>query len=98
MLVESQLTLDPETSSWTAVLRYDVWGGPLDVIHLKVPEAWSHDLKVWLPGTGHRQAAESDAGFIRLALRPERPVWGSQRIVLRSSRTLDQGETLAFRM
>lgn len=96
VLVESQLRLDPESCDWTAVLRYDVWGGPLDVIHLKVPAEWSRDLRVRLPGTGHQQVTETYTDHTRIALRPDRPVWGSQRVVLRSERPFGPGETLVF--
>ena len=39
VLIESQLTIQPDSAEWVAVLRYDVLGGALDSIHLKVPTA-----------------------------------------------------------
>ena len=35
------MTIHPDSAEWVAVLRYDVVGGALDVIHLKMPAAWA---------------------------------------------------------
>src|SRR5262249_4581186 len=48
--VESQLTIDADSAAWTAVVRYDVWGGPLDAIHLKLPTEWARGATVRLAG------------------------------------------------
>ena len=39
--IESQMTIHPDSAEWVAVLRYDVIGGALDAIHLKMPAAWA---------------------------------------------------------
>ena len=48
--VESQLTIDPDFAHWVAVIRYDILGGALDRIDLKIPAAWAAGEGVALRG------------------------------------------------
>ena len=56
--VQSQLTIDPDTAEWLAVLRYDVSDGPLDAIILKLPPDWARSASVWLDGVRHIPQSE----------------------------------------
>ena len=47
--IESQMTIHPDSAEWVAVLRYDVIGGALDAIHLKMPAAWAAGVALHLP-------------------------------------------------
>ena len=38
--VQSQVTIDPDSAEWVAVLRYDVSGGPIDAINLRLSADW----------------------------------------------------------
>jgi hypothetical protein len=86
VLVDSQLTIHPDSAEWLAVLRYDVVGGSLDSIHLRMPAAWSSAAELQFSGGGHQLTTEVRGQTADWTITPERPVWGSQRIVLRSIR------------
>ena len=86
VLVDSQMTIHPDSAEWLAVLRYDVVGGSLDSIHLRMPAAWSSSAELQFSGGGHQLTTEVRGPTAVWTITPERPVWGSQRIVLRSNR------------
>ena len=102
VIVQSQLTIDPDTTEWAAVLRYDVSDGPLDAINLKLPSEWARGASVWLDGVPCRPQSETrrDPETRRestyWSIRPDRPVWGSQRLVVRSSNPSPPGEVRSF--
>lgn len=98
VLVRSQLTIDPESAGWVAEIRYDVSGGPLDAINLRLPTDWARAASVGFAGAGvsHQQVTETRGETTYWSLRPERPVWGSQRLVVRSSIPFVRGEARAF--
>jgi hypothetical protein len=96
VLVQSQLTVHPESAEWLAVLRYTVSGGAADVIHLNVPTAWAARADVRLVGDGRRLSAESRGETTRWTIRPEHPVWGTERLVIRSSLPRPVRQPLAF--
>jgi len=86
--IESQMTIHPDTAEWVAVLRYDVVGGALDVIHLKMPAAWAAGAVLHLTGSEYQLTTETRGPAAFWTITPERPIWGSQRFVLRSTRPL----------
>jgi hypothetical protein len=88
VLVDSQMTIHPDSASWVAVLRYDVVGGALDAIHLRMPASWSAAADLHFSGSGHQLTTETRGQNAVWTITPERPVWGSQRLVVRSSRPL----------
>jgi|GEM_PF-1275651 len=96
VFVRSQVTLDPDTAEWMAVLRYEVFGGPLDQINLGLPTSWARGASVWLEGVGHQQVTLTKGENTFWEIRPERPVWGSQRLVVRSTVPFVQGESRTF--
>lgn len=96
VFVRSQVTLDPDTAEWMAVLRYEVYGGPLDQINLGLPSSWARGASVWLEGVGHQQVTLTKGENTFWEIRPERPVWGSQRLVVRSTVPFVQGESRTF--
>jgi hypothetical protein len=85
VLIESQLTVHFDSAEWVAVLRYDVLGGALDAIHLKVPTPWAARAQVEVPGNRPRLKADQYGPVTFWTITPERPIWGTQRLVLRSA-------------
>ena len=88
VLVDSQMTIHPDSAEWLAVLRYDVVGGALDSIHLRMPASWAAAAELHFSGGGHQLTTETRGQTAVWTITPERPVWGSQRLVIRSSRAL----------
>ena len=89
VLVDSQMTIHPDSAEWLVVLRYDVLGGALDSIHLRMPASWSSAAELrFSGGGGHQLTTETRGQTAVWTITPERPVWGSQRLVLRSNRPL----------
>jgi hypothetical protein len=96
VLVDSQLTIHPDSAEWIAVLRYDVVGGAIDSIHLRMPASWSSAAQLLFSGGGHQLTTETRAQTANWTITPERPVWGSQRLVLRSNRALQSDRELEY--
>ena len=88
VLVDSLMTIHPDSAEWVAVLRYDVVGGALDAIHLRLPASWSAAADLHFSGSGYQLTTERRGENAVWTITPKRPVWGSQRLVLRSSRPL----------
>ena len=64
------MTIHPDSAEWVAVLRYDVIGGALDAIRLRMPAAWAAERRA--PSVGQRisvdegdDAARSPSGRSR---------------------------------
>ncbi|MFO0910255.1 MAG: hypothetical protein U0794_18245 [Isosphaeraceae bacterium] len=85
VLVDSRLTIQPDALDWTAQVRYDVWGRPLDAINLRLPSEWAATATVELLGTSFQQISETRGNLVDWSIRPDRPVWGSQRLVIRAT-------------
>ena len=94
--VLSHLTINPETASWVSRLGYTVSGGPLELIHLKLPTVWARNASVQLEGMSHQKVSESRGEATYWTIRPEKPVWGSVRLNIRASQPLIPSEPLAF--
>jgi hypothetical protein len=86
--IESQVTIHPDTAEWVAVLRYDVLGGSLDAIRLKLPSDWASTAELHLAGSQYQLTTETRDQSTFWTVTPERPIWGTQRFVLRSSHPL----------
>jgi hypothetical protein len=92
--IESQLTLYPDSAEWSAVLQYDILGGPLDSFPLKLPTAWALRAQVEFDG-GKVEPKSAELGpltFWRII--PQCPAWGSRRLVLRSAVPLIPGQEI----
>jgi hypothetical protein len=92
--IESQITIHPDSAEWVAVLRYDVIGGALDAIYLKMPAAWSASASLHLSSGEYQLTTETRGADAFWTITPERPIWGSQRFVLRSSRHLEADRSI----
>ena len=86
--VDSQMTIHPDSIDWVAVLRYDVLGGALESIHLRMPASWSAAADLQFAGSRHQLTTETRGQTTIWTITPERPVLGSQRLVIKSSRAL----------
>ena len=96
VLIDSRLRLDPESAEWTVAVRYDVGGGPLSVINLKLPADWARQASVQLPGTTFQRLSETKGDVTYWSIRPDRPAWGSQRLLIRSRLPFAAGDSRAF--
>ncbi|MGE3821144.1 MAG: hypothetical protein AB7I30_17160, partial [Isosphaeraceae bacterium] len=94
--IESQLTIDLESAEWLAAIRYEVGGGPLDAIHLSLPAEWAKSATVRLPGQSPRRIVETQGGTTRWTIHPERPIWGFQTVLIRSTIPLAPRTALEF--
>ena len=94
--VLGELTMNPDTASWVSRLRYDVAGGPLEWIHLKLPTRWAKTATVQLVGMTHQKVSEARGESTFWTIRPEKPVWGSVQVIVRASLPLLPNETQAF--
>lgn len=91
VVVENQLAIDPDYARWIAVIRYDVLGGALDQMNLKIPAAWAGRANLSHAGGGRVSRAQVIGPSAFWSIAPDRPLWGSHRLVLRS--TLPLGPT-----
>jgi hypothetical protein len=82
--IESQMRIHRDAAQWVAVLRYDVLGGARQSIHLKLPIAWAQNAQVDLAGTDFHYRAASVGSHMFWTITPDHPVWGTQRVVIRS--------------
>ena len=96
VLVESQLTVHPDTAEWIGLLSYTVSGGASDVIHLGLPSQWAERARIQMVGDNHQLTSESRDGLTHWTIRPEHPIWGSERLMVRSSLPLPTRAKLAF--
>jgi hypothetical protein len=92
--IESQMTVHPESAEWIAVLRYEVAGGPLDAIHLKVPTAWAARAEVGLEDEALHRKSETRGTSTIWNISSDRPIWGTRRLVVRSVMPLAPGQEI----
>jgi hypothetical protein len=90
--VVEQVTVDPDSAEWTAVVRYDVSGGPLESIQLKLSNEWAKNASVRLEGMDHDlETARGES--TQWLIHPKQPIWNSQRILIRSTIPFVPGES-----
>jgi len=94
--IRSHMTIHPDWAEWVAMLRYEVSGGACDVVHLKLPSAWAASAELTIAGDTHQLTSEARGPTTFWAIRPERPFWGSQQLIVRATRPITLGEPLAF--
>ncbi|APW64015.1 hypothetical protein [Paludisphaera borealis] len=94
--VLSQMTIHPDSAEWIAILRYDVAGGSLDAIHLEIPAIWAAKAQLQLAGQDHQLTTVLRDQSTFWLITPERPIWGSQRLVLRSSVPIASEQEVKF--
>ena len=92
----SRLTMSDESSQLTSSIRYNVTGGPIDVLYLKVPTTWAAGFQIELLGETTQRIAETRGEWTLWTIRPNRPVWGTARLAVRSSRPNTPGASIAF--
>jgi hypothetical protein len=92
----SRLTVHPDSAEWVAVLQYDVAGGAGDAVLLRLPTAWAASARVEVVGEGHTLVTEARGATTTWMIRPAHPIWGSRRVVVRSSIASPAGQALAF--
>ena len=83
--IESQLAIDPDSAEWTAVLHYDVIGGASGAIHLRLPALWAAAALLHDPGGELQITRETRGASAFWTITPAQPIWGSRRLVLRST-------------
>jgi hypothetical protein len=96
VLVQSQLTVLPDSAQWVAVLRYDVSGGGAEAVHLKLPAAWAASARLQVVGDTHQLTTETRGANTFWMIRPGHPIWGSERLIIRSAIPLPRSGSLSF--
>jgi hypothetical protein len=96
VVVESQLTIHSDFAQWVAVVRYDVAGGAVNEVDLRIPSAWAAGAKLHLSGDDLQMTARvvDSSAFWRVV--PGRPLWGSHRFVLRSTLPLGVDREIVY--
>jgi hypothetical protein len=90
------MTIGPDVADWISVIRYDVVGGALDRIDLKIPAPWAARARLSLAGADLRSPVQVVGPSAFWNISPQRPMWGSQRLVLRSALPLVSLGEIAF--
>ena len=96
VVVESQLAIHADVAEWVAVIRYDVLGGGLDRINLKIPAAWAARATLHHSGEDRRTSAQVIGPSAFWTIAPERPLWGSHRFVLRAESPVTSATEISF--
>jgi hypothetical protein len=86
--VASQLEIGPDNALWVAVLRFHVIGGPLDTLNVKIPARWASAASLRVPGDDFQLTTEIKDGSAYWSITPRRPIWGTERVVLRATMAL----------
>ncbi len=94
--LQSALMVDPAAAEWLAVLQYDVASGPLDTINLRLPSEWAKSATVRLDNLTYQRVTETRGENTFWSIRPERPIWGAQRLLVRSTLPFPRGAARAF--
>lgn len=94
--VRSQLTIHPDSAELVAVLRYDVSGGARDTIRLTLSTAWAEGSEVKLEGGAHQLRSESRGATTTWTIETPRPIWGSQRVIVRAHRAFSGDRAIFF--
>jgi hypothetical protein len=93
--IDSQAVVHGEWAEWTAILRYDVIGGALSTLNLDLPSEWAAEARIQLPGNP-AQITKITSKTTNYTINPERPVWGSQRLILRAEKALSSQPEFKF--
>jgi hypothetical protein len=94
--LRNRLAVSAESADLSSTIRYDVTGGPLDVLYLRVPATWAKEARVELVGDSYQLTSETRGDWMIWTIRPRRPIWGSARLLVRATRDLGAQETIAF--
>jgi hypothetical protein len=94
VVVESQLTIHPDFAQWVAVIRYDITGGSLDRINLRIPAPWAARARLSLSGEGPQPQPQVIGPSAFWSITPRRPLWASHRFVLRSTLAIGSGREI----
>jgi hypothetical protein len=97
--VDTELAIDPTRLTWTAVLTCEVSGGPASSLNLNLPTEWADGASLEIEGVTHRlvSAPNGPKGEItHWTIYPDSPIWGSARLILRSTRPLRPGREFVY--
>jgi hypothetical protein len=96
VVVHSQITIHPDSVEWVAALRYDSFGGAFDTVLLQLPTSWAEPAKVELKGEDFRLTSQPRGATTDWVIRPEHPIWGTLRLVVRSSLPFSKASGVSF--
>jgi hypothetical protein len=83
--IESRMTIHPETAQWVAVLGYDVLGGALEAIHLRLPAAWAAKADLQFSSGKYELATDVRGPWAFWVITSPQPLLGAHRFVLRAT-------------
>lgn len=96
VFLQSRLSVNRTAVELDSAIRYEVTGGPLDMLHLRLPTAWANDARVHLVGATFQRTAEVRGEWTTWAIRPERPIWGTARLRVHCARVDLAGRAFPF--
>ncbi len=96
VFVQSRLAVGEDAAELDATVRYEVAGGPLDVIYLKLPTAWAEAARAQLVGDAFQRTTEARGDWTTWTIRPDHPIWGMARLRIESRRDAAPGASFAF--
>lgn len=96
VMIRSLLTIHPDTAEWTATVRFRATQGPIGSILLKVPTVWAESSRVVIHGAEQRVQSDVRGDETTWSIRFPTPEWGTQTLVIHSSRRLPSGKPLDF--
>ncbi len=97
--VDSELAIGPNAMTWTAALTCEVSGGPANSLSLNLPTEWADGATLEVEGLTHRlesQVSGLKGEITKWTIRPDSPIWGVARLVLRSRRPLQPGREFVY--
>ncbi len=96
VLTRSQLTLLPRNALWSSILDVAAKGGPIDVVHARIPTEWAAAVHVRVVGDDARVTTQQRGTLTYLSIYPQNPIWGGRRILLRADRRLEAARAVDF--
>jgi hypothetical protein len=92
----SRIVVGDHATQLHTTIRYNVVGGPVQDLFLKVPTLWAKDAKIEIVGDELQQTKEIRGEWTFWTIRPRNPVWGAVTLVLHAARPTAAQERLAY--
>lgn len=96
VIAHSLLTIHPESTTLATTLRYDVAGGPLRTLVVRVPNEWADTARIRAFGHDGNFERRVNGGSTEFSIDLSQPLWGTQFVQIDSVRPFDPRDGLAF--
>jgi hypothetical protein len=94
--IRSLLAVHPDSAEWTATVELRATQGPIGAMVLKLPTAWAESARVVVRGGNQPVQSDVRGDETTWNIRFPAPEWGTQTLVIQSSRRLPSGKPLDF--